>query len=368
MVTGMPSSISYSAQLERLASFESKQAPVVSLYLNLQPDAQGRDRFEPFLKKELAERIRTFLPGPERASLERDAERVRDYLATVPSSLNGLALFACSKEELFEPIELAAPIAEHRLFVTDRPQLYPLARIIDAFPRYAVLVADTRTARIFVCAANRFERSEIIEGEKTHRHKMGGWSQARYQRHVDNFHLHHAKEVVDRLARIVRDERIESVVLAGDEVIMPLIRQQMTKELAARVVDVMKLDIRTPEHEILQATIEATRQNDASTDRQRAQALLDAYRANGLACAGYRNTLRALEAGQVDELLINADPATINTAGMRAGNRTDAPEHENIANELIAKAARTGAATRFIEDSSLLAAIGGVGAFLRYKA
>jgi hypothetical protein len=27
-----------------------------------------------------------------------------------------------------------------------------------------VLVADTRTARIFVCAANKFERAEIITG------------------------------------------------------------------------------------------------------------------------------------------------------------------------------------------------------------
>jgi peptide subunit release factor 1 (eRF1) len=172
---------------------------------------------------------------------------------------------------------------------------------------------------------------------------------------------------VERLARIVRDEHIETVVLAGDEVIVPLIRQQMPKELAARVVDVMKLDIRTPEHEILHATIAATRQNDATTDRQRATALLDAYRANGLACAGFRDTLRALDAGQVDELLINADPATIKTAGMRVGKRSDAPVHEDIAGELVAKAARTAAATRFIEDSSLLAAVGGVGAFLRYK-
>ena len=39
----------------------------------------------------------------------------------------------------------------------------------------------------------------------------------RYQRHTENYHLHHAKEVIEKLDRLVREERIEHVILAGDE-------------------------------------------------------------------------------------------------------------------------------------------------------
>ena len=49
----MPILDQLSAKLDRLAAFEAGPFPVVSLYLNTQPDQNGRDHFEPFLRKEL---------------------------------------------------------------------------------------------------------------------------------------------------------------------------------------------------------------------------------------------------------------------------------------------------------------------------
>jgi peptide chain release factor subunit 1 len=185
-----------SSQLDRLASLDSGPFPVVSLYLNLQPDQHGRDNFEPFLRKELADRVRTYsAQGPERQSLEQDAEKIREHVRTIDPAANGLALFACSAADLFEPIPLAAPVSEHRLYISDQPHLYPLARLLDEYPRYAVVLADTHVARIFVFAANQLETEQDIAGVKTRRHKMGGWSQARYQRHMENYHVHHAKDM-----------------------------------------------------------------------------------------------------------------------------------------------------------------------------
>ena len=351
----MPSLDQLSAQLDRLASFEPGPFPVLSLYLNMQPDQHGRDHFEPFIRKELAERVRTYpASGPERESLEKDAEKIRQYVADVDSSANGLAIFACAGAELFDAVVLAAPIQEHRLYISDQPHLYPLARLIDEYPRYAALLADTRSARIFVFAANAVERSQQIEGVKTKRHKMGGWSQARYQRHTENYHVHHAKEVVDALARIVRDESIGSIVISGDEVIVPLLKEQLPKDLAERVIDVVKLEVHASEREVLEKTIAALREKDVESDRGRVDELLGAYRANGLAVVGVENTRKALEMGEVDELIITASPEALKM-------------EERVADELVTKARQTAAKIRFIEDAALLSATGGVGAFLRFK-
>src|SRR5687767_2976799 len=104
-----------SAKLDRLAAFEAGLFPVVSLYLNTQPDQNGRDHFEPFLRKELTERMRTYpASGPERDSLDKDAVRIREYASGIEPSVNGIAVFACSGAELFETVELAAPVPEHR--------------------------------------------------------------------------------------------------------------------------------------------------------------------------------------------------------------------------------------------------------------
>src|SRR5689334_25314211 len=119
-----------SAHLDRLAEWDSGPFPVVSLYLNLQPDDRGRDQFAPFLRKELDERIATYgAQGPERDSLIKDAEKIRAYAEQVEPSANGLALFTSSGADLFEAMPLAVAIPEHRLYVSDQPHLYPLARL-----------------------------------------------------------------------------------------------------------------------------------------------------------------------------------------------------------------------------------------------
>ena len=205
------------------------------------------------------------------------------------------------RARLVRTLTLDAPIDEHRLYIADRPHLYPLARALDAYPRFAVLVADTRSARLLVVAGHTMRQAAQVDGVKTHRHKMGGWAQARYQRHIDNFHAQHAKEVADRLVQVVRNEAIESVVVSASEPILSLLKEHLPKEISERIVDVLALDAHVPERELLDATIAAMRQKDAETDRERVDALLDAYRASSLATVGLDNTRKALELGQVDE-------------------------------------------------------------------
>ena len=71
-----------------------------------------------------------------------------------------------------------------------------------------------------------------------------------------------------------------------------------------------------------------------------------------LACVGVDATRKAFELGQVDELVITANPDNL-----KAGAGDD----------FVLKARQTSASVRFIEDASLLQQVGGVGAFLRFK-
>jgi peptide subunit release factor 1 (eRF1) len=369
--------------LDRLASFEPTEFPVISLYLNTQPDQHGRANFDAFVRKELRARARTYaLRSPERESLERDAERIRRYLRDeLRPSANGLALFACAGAgDFFEAMQLDAPIETHRLYIYHQPHLYPLARLIDQYRPYAALVADTNSARLFVFGFGGLLEDERVANVKVSRVTVGGWSQARYQRHIENYHLHHAKEVVDALDRVVREEGVERVLLAGDEVIVPVLRAQLPRHLADRVVDVLRLDITTPEHEVFRATLEAMREREARDDQERVDRLLDEYRAGGLAVVGAHDALAALAHGQVDELLLSATLAEIHdepeeigaplvpdapaTAG---GAARDETRTVLVADELVTRARRTGARVTFIEDPTLLAAVGGVGAMLRYR-
>jgi peptide chain release factor subunit 1 len=199
-------------RLKALALLEPGPFPVISLYLDLRPNQHGRDDYQAFVRKVLPERVKGFpLQSVERESFERDAERIHSYLQSdVDRAANGLALFACAGAELFETMQLDAPIEQHWLFIGSVPHLYPLARLMNMYPRYAAVLLDTNKARIFVFGLAAVERSQQVAGEKTRRHSQGGWSQARYQRHIENLHLQHVKEVVENLDALVREEAMNT--------------------------------------------------------------------------------------------------------------------------------------------------------------
>lgn len=376
-------------QLDKLAAFEPAPYPVVSLYLNTQPGATGRDQFQAFVRKEFAARGRTYATGtPERDSLDQDLARISRYLETeLQPSANGVAIFACAAGELFETVQLSAPIDQHWLYIGDQPHLYPLARLDSQHPRYAALLADTNNARILVVATGAIVAEREVTGVKTRRSSQGGWSQARYQRHIANYHLQHVKEVVDALDQIVGREGIDRIILAGDEVVTPLLREQMPKHLADKVVEHVRLDTDAASDDVLKATVEAMARLNERTDREKVEAVVGAYRAGGLGVVGPEDTLDALVQGQVDELLLSASVRELKPVGENgsaaggatglgepavpaesAGEAAESdPEVVRLADELVTRAHQTSASITFIEDASLLAPYGGVAASLRFR-
>jgi peptide chain release factor subunit 1 len=376
--------------IDGLAEFEPVELPVLSLYLNAQANEHGRKDFERFLRKEFSERVKTFpASGPERQSFERDAERINAYLADeLRPETQGVAVFACAgAEDFFEAVQLEAPIDNHRLYIYNQPHLYPLARLVDQYPRYAVLVADTNRARLLVFARGKAVGREEVVGVKTRRSQAGGWAQSRYQRHIDNYREQHAKELSDVLERIVREDNIQHIILAGDEQIIPLLKAEFPKAVQEKIVDVLSLDINAPEHEVLSETMEVMRSFDAQTDVEKAKRLLDEYRAGGLAVVGSQDTLEALSIGQVEELLVTATQQDIEgdaedvailsdtleevpepvVAGIDGAVAEIAADSVVVSDDLVTRARQTGARVTFVEDATLLAEVGGVGAFLRYR-
>lgn len=381
-----------SDQLDQLAAFEPVGAPVISLYLSGQSDQHGRDHFLTFARKELKARTLTYPEGDDRASLEQDQQRIEAYLdRDVKPSANAIAIFACHAAGLFEALQLDVPIEEHWLSIGDRPHLYPLARLASQFPRYGVLLANTTTTRVFVVADGDIVRRSTIEGEKTNRTTQGGWSQARYQRHVDNVRVHHVKDAIDALEKIVQRDRLNRIVVAGDAVVLHLVRDQLPKHLADLVVEEISMPVDAPEHDVVSATLEVMRKADAETDREKVDAAVGAYRAGGLGVVGPDATLLALTNGQVDEVLMTgtlpdlgelgnteaarlaiandaavAVPAVTEAAAGEAARVT--PSKVRLAEELVAKARQTGARLTIVEDPALLQHYSGVAARLRYKA
>jgi peptide chain release factor subunit 1 len=340
--------------LDRLVQFQPCDLPVLSIYLRTAADDNGKTTFDPFVRKEFAEKLKTLpLKSEERASFEADQEKITAFLANdLRPETNALALFACSGASLFDALQFETPLADHEFYVSNRPQLYTLALIENRYPRCAVVNVDRVQARIFVVGLRGVRTAEEVVGEKTNRTRVGGWSQARYQRHIDNLASQHLKDTAAALEKVVREDEVANIVLIGDDVTAPQFREMLSAEIAAKIIDAVKADIRTPEHEIVELAREALAHHDAESDRDTVTTLLDRYRSRGLALVGRKETHRALEMGQVDELVLSS--------AVRQQRPAEAETFVRLATE-------TSARITFIEDSELLTEVGGVGALLRYR-
>jgi peptide subunit release factor 1 (eRF1) len=208
---------------------------------------------------------------------------------------------------------------------------------------------------------------------------VGGWSQARYQRRVENAQGQHAKEVAEHLVRIVREDRITQIVIAGDSETVPRLMAHLPQEIRQMVLEGPKIANHASEQEIFLSTIDTIKQESARTEAEKVHRMLEAYRARGLAAVGPEATLTALTNGQVDELLLskliertNEEPVMIDAIiapeipDAAGGTESDQPREASLPDLLVTKATQTGAAITFIEDSTLLESVGGVGAILRW--
>jgi peptide chain release factor subunit 1 len=368
--------------LQKLLDAEQGKGHFLSAYLDTTVNENGNRSFDIVLRKQISERLAEFPEeSDERQRFEEDVRKINDYLEDLDPEVRGIAIFASSGNGIFKTYEFQVPFEENLFFVFDRPHLYPLIKLVSQNQRFAVAQADTNSAHIYVFVRGEVFSREDIHNEKTNRSEVGGWSQMRYQRHVDNFHQQHAKEVIAELEKLVRNDRIERIILAGDEtVIIPILKAELTKELEDKIVGTISLSVNAPEHEVLQAAEEVIHQFDTLEDMKAIETLKEQNYDDGLGVTSVGKVLPALLNGQVQELYIssNFDNIDYNIGQVNKvfkdyspGIDEDLPSAKQtglVIDAILRLAVQTADDIRFIEDDTLLEDAGGVGALLRYQA
>ena len=382
--------------VEKLAAFEPSGVPFISLYLNSEANQNGRDEYAIWLKNTFRDEAENYEEESEEAhAFAEMTERINNFLESeADEQANGIAVFASVGDNgIFETIQLDAAFPENQLFVLSRPHIFPLMRLIEQNPKYCVLWADTNKADIYIFGGENTinletdteAKVESIKNEVTQRSKAGGWSQQRFQRRIENFHLAHAKETVEEVEKLMREAKIEHLVLCGDEAgVIPLLHEQFSKIIEEKVVSTLNLSQYASEDEIRERAAEVMSLENAVRDQQKAERMFTAAKsAAGLGTIGVEKTLEALSNGQVEELLIGADfgvfeysPKKVKKVlknyapGDDNSSADDLPEVKDsgqIADELLVRALNSAAKIVFIEDAELLKEAGGVGAVLRYN-
>lgn len=368
-------------KLQELTALASTEEPFLSVYVDWRPDGNGQ-RQSPLALQQAFDLIADQIKARDGnlKSFEADRERIMNYIdREAPVDAQGLAIFACDAEGIWETLPLQVPIETH--VVEDRyPHVFNLARILDDHETYAVVLADSQESRIFVISLNEAEKAAETEAdEKIRRFEAGGWGQMLFQRRTENIIKAHTKDIADKLGRIIKRYDVQHVIIAGNDSLKGTILGTLPEQIKGKLVDYINLDIQSNIQSIMEAI--EPRMREVEHDQEADD--LDTLEAQvntkgGLGVVGVGDTALALTKGQVMTLIIhqnfNATGGECpNCGAIRPGLRPNCPfdgtemQQINLREIFTARAIQQGATVQVVEESEYLDQHEGVGAILRYN-
>jgi peptide chain release factor subunit 1 len=345
------------SRLRRLADLRPEHGQVLSVYLNLDPSefptpaarASAISSLIHDAQRTIAE-LSERLENDDRKALRSDVESVREILEApdiAEGGTHGIAVFACAPADLLETVRLAHPV-QARVVVDETPYVAPLVEQAGD-ERWCVVLANRRSARIFLGAPETLEETDRVEDDVHSQYSQGAWSQGRHQRAAQEDvrdHLGHVAEVVFDLHKRRGTDRL---LIGATEETKGELERRLHPYLRERLAGRVHVDV---EHSSLEEVRAKTAEVVEEIAREREREALDRLRqgigAGGRAAAGLEDVLAALGAARAQTLLLSEG--------------FDPPERERVVEKALESAAEV-IIVRYHDDLELH---GGIAALLRY--
>jgi hypothetical protein len=368
-------------QIVRLSKLKASPGSVVSVYLNTQwTDEHQRERTRLFLKGELRR--------AREATLEEGLAEALDWIETEGEALisqtnhadaHGVALFACPALGLREVIPVRAPL-ENAVVVADRPFLRPLAAAVGETPPTLVVFIDAESARLIpVLDAGPGEEIRL-DTEVPRHHRRGGWAQlalGHYQRHIEERRGRHLEAVAEALGRLVEEQGLARIVIAGSPDSAGAFRRALTSTVAARVTGIVSGRRHEPASELIARAGELVGRVAAQEVDAAVEGLLTEAAKGGQAAASLEGVLEAVRRGAVDRLYMlrgfrEPGRTCVACAAFQPGDAAtcrlchQATSAVELGEAMVTRTIAAGGGVAMVDAHGALGAVGGVAARLRF--
>jgi peptide chain release factor subunit 1 len=257
-----------------------------------------------------------------------------------------------------------------------RLALAPLATLVGVGDGALVVVASREQGRFLRLRDGRLEPVADLSEDQPSRHDQGGWSQARFQRHIDELAAEHLRAVAEELDRRVRaaGESLDVVVAAPEES-----RAELAGLLSRPVQEALAGWAQAEAHAQPAELLSLVEPVLAERRGRREAELLDRWReatAHGRGAGGWDDTLAAVSDSRAETLLLaeraEADvwrcPACGRLAARTGTCPVDGTEPERVdrgVDAVIVETLRRGG-TIWVVAGPDLGPVEGIGALLRF--
>jgi len=367
--------------VRKLAEWSPGEVPVTTVYMSVDGRVHPRKqdyvlRLEEGLRL-VAEQARS-LDRDARRSVERDVEEIRSFVRDrfERGSVRGLAVFSSAGAGLWEDLELWRPV-RNQAVVAPHPDLLQLEKMLEVYESFCTVLVDSEKARIFLAELGRIEEQTSLVDDVPNRHEQGGWSQARYQRHVGEHRLRHLKHVAEVLLRFFKRRNFDHLIVAGPHEVTVEFEKELHDYVRQRILARITLPMTAATDEILGKSLGCEEDLDRTRVREAIERIVAESAAGRQAVAGLGPTLDALAETRVATMVVTMDlrgpgrecPSCGRLAvkGRRC-NTCGAHTREipDVVEAAVIQGLRQGARVETATEDGALEAAGGVGALLRF--
>jgi len=308
------------------------------------------------------------LEKEEQDNFNKTMEKIHEFLDKNHDP--NIAIFASEKHGFFKSVEI--PITINNLLIVDSsPYIRPLARIADEWESFSLVLLNSHQAKIFSVSLGNAEKTKSLSSDIMNKHKKGGWSQARFQRLRKGASHEFFKEVQEYLEH----HADKQIILAGPGTAKIEFKNGLPKHVQDLVIDT--IDSSMDESDLINESIKIISDKEEKRSKSAVMRLKEEILKDGLAVYGFDDTLKAVQNGQVDILIVEKD---YNTKGclcehcqiLNAGPIKDCPicggetTEADVIEEIIEFAERTDAVIEFTNDEEI-SKLGHIGGLLRFK-
>ena len=297
--------------LRDLASFRSDSGCAISVYVDLDPRtaptaADAQTRLNSLLSE--AEKSqganREGLSHDQKQGLQADLERMRRWFDEEFSrdGTQGLALFASAGDGFWQALPLPEPVPDS-VTINRSFELAPLAPLVRRGQGVLVAVVGRERGDVYRLRAGELVSVADHTEDAPRRHDQGGWSQARFQRHIDELAADHMRTVAEELDRRVRRGSADTVVVVCAEEKRSQFEELLSQEARQALAGWATAESHASGPEILEAVTPVIAEAHARRERE----ILDRWREqagrNERAASGWAQTLEAASDARVETLL-----------------------------------------------------------------
>lgn len=296
------------AVLRDLAGFRAAKGRAISLYVALDPSAainpgDVQTRANSLLSAARSEVDADGLSHDQREALKADLERIDEFFQGLDrDGVRGMAVFASQLDSVWRTLRLPQAVND-AVKVNKEFHLSPLVPLLRGLDGTLVVQVGREQGRFF-----RLDRGQLHEvadhtEDTPGQHDQGGWSQARYQRHIDRLVHEHLKTVADELDKRRRGGA-PRIVLVGPEEMKSDFIEKLSKETQQAVVGWTHAEAHANAAELLETAMPLLEEARAEEETELAEAWKEAAGKGGRAASGWAETLEAASDAAVETLLV----------------------------------------------------------------